>query len=129
MTANNLGRPSKYNSDMLPRILEVMKDGASLIEVCSILKISYDTLHEWKNPNSNYFNQEFSDTIKEGLLFSAEWWEKKARLNLENPKFNSALWYMNMKNRFGWKDKQEISADKDSPPVLLVKMYKEEDDG
>jgi len=48
----------------------------------------------------------FSETIKRGHELSQAWWEEQGRKGLHNLKFNSGLWYMNMKNRHGWRDKK-----------------------
>ena len=45
---------------------------------------------------------------------------KQGRKNLENKEFNSTLWYMNMKNRFGWKDRNDLTTnDKEIQPVVV----------
>ena len=101
------GRPKKTLSDLpkgwQKKILDLMKNGASQTEIKAVLGISNDLFDRFIKDEA-----EFSETIKKGLLFAQAWWEQKARENLENRNFNSALWYMNMKNRFGWKDKQEV---------------------
>jgi hypothetical protein len=102
------GRPSIYSPDMLPVILELMEQGASKVEVCAAIGICNDTLIEWCKPTGTYYNKAFSETVKKGEQLSQAWWEKNGRKNLENPKFNYTGWYMNMKNRFKWADKQEI---------------------
>jgi hypothetical protein len=61
--------------------------------------------------------EEFSQTVKMGRLLSESWWEKTGREGLfssgipTETKLNYTGWYMNMRNRFGWKDKQDITSD------------------
>lgn len=51
---------------------------------------------------------EFAEVINTGRILSQSWWEEHAKQNLYNKDFNAPLWYMNMKNRFGWSDTQKI---------------------
>lgn len=114
------GRPSKYDPLMCERVIELMSEGASKVEVAADLKIARDTLTDWTHKN-----KEFSAAIKIGEELSEAWWMGIARENLierfQGSKLNATLWYMNMKNRFGWKDKQEIehSGDKENPIVVI----------
>lgn len=109
------GRPTVYNAKvMLPKVIELMSEGASLIEVAPALGIDKSTLSDWTDEKSPRFNQEFSSTIKKGIDLSNAWWERNGRKNLKNKDFNYVGWYMNMRNRFGWADKQEIKQDNTS---------------
>lgn len=86
-------------------ILAIYADGGNDVEVKAEIRamrgtFSNDLWDRWMKDEPN-----FSETIKEGRLLSEAWWNKLARKNLTNKEFNSTLWYMNMKNRFGWTDK------------------------
>lgn len=98
------GRPTKYKKEMGETVITQMTDGASKIEVCAELGICYDTFLAWQEEHP-----EFLESVKRGEQLSESWWMKNGRTNLENPKFNYTGWYMNMKNRHGWKDKQETA--------------------
>ena len=62
----------------------------------------------------------FSETIKKGRAMSARWWEKNGRVNLKDKDFNPTLWYMNMRNRFGWKDKTDVTSDGKSIAISIT---------
>ena len=97
-----MARPTKYKPEMCETVIELMKDGASKCEVAAKLEIDESTLYAWTKEN-----EEFSKTIKRGEQLSKAWWQERGRLELKNKDFSYTGWYMNMKNRFGWSDKQE----------------------
>lgn len=105
-----MGTYSKYHPDMCSTVVELMKEGASIVEVSAELGIHRDTFYEWINEKGDYYQSEFALAVSEGKALSQAWWEKNGRINLENPRFNYTGWYMNMKNRFGWADKKEVSG-------------------
>lgn len=111
--AKKKDRRPKEGLDTLPdgwaiEILNLYKEGAADIEIKAMI-------YEWRGTYSNSLwdrwideEEEFSQTIKMGRMMSETWWNKKGRKNLDNKEFSFTGWYMNMKNRFGWRDKQEI---------------------
>ena len=101
-----VGRPLTQLSDLPKNWKKIIKDemseGASRIEVMAKLKIRNDLFYSLIKREPD-----FSEAIKEGVGLCEAWWKTKGRKNLENKNFSAVLWYMNMKNRFGWRDKTE----------------------
>ncbi len=106
------GRPKDKLSSLPPDwyvdVLTLYRAGASDVEIKALL-------YTWRGSFSNDLwdrwlidEPEFAETIKMGKLLSEAWWHRNGRTNLQNKDFNFTGWYMNMKNRFGWKDKTEI---------------------
>jgi hypothetical protein len=111
-----LGRPTKYREEMCQTVIELMRQGASLTEVCAELDITHETLCQWRKDPSKVI---FSEAIKRGIKLSEAWWEKEGRLNLENRDFNYTGWYMNMKNRFKWADKTQTDLTSNGESIVV----------
>ncbi len=118
------GRP-KEDLSSLPdgwysEVLEMYAEGASDVEIKAYIyfkrgSFSNDLWDRWVKEE-----EEFSETIKAGKMISEAWWAKQGRKNLKDKEFNYTGWYMNMKNRFGWKDKTETvhMGDPEAPVIF-----------
>lgn len=103
------GRPPIQLED-LPKgweesIIAMSKEGASIVELAIELDISRGSLYALMERDSDFLN-----TIKRCKRHCEAWWLKQGRIQLENRDFSPTLWYMNMKNRFGWTDKQQTDV-------------------
>lgn len=133
---NSVGRPEDLIKDQdFPenwqiQILELYKEGASNVEIKSLI-------YDWRGSFSNDLwdrwildEEEFSEIIKIGKLLSKCWWENQGRTNLQTQNYSYTGWYMNMKNRFGWKDNRDLNlgGQKDNPVQIIdpSKMSEEE---
>jgi len=101
-------------------VLKLYSEGASDVEIKGLIWQKHGS---FSNDLWDRFMIEepiFSETIKMGRLLSEVWWQKDGRTSLRDKDFNYTGWYMNMKNRFGWKDRQDTtSGDEPIKPTIV----------
>lgn len=114
------GRPTMTTkdlpSDWKEKIIEMSLEGMSDVEIRAKLcvknkKFSHDLWYALKAREP-----EFAETLQIGKVLCQAWWEEQGRkidhlMHEKGRVFETGLWYANMKNRFGWRDKTEIEHD------------------
>lgn len=98
-----VGRKPKYRREMCEIAKQSLADGYSKEATAGILRVNKDTLYQWIKDKPD-----FSDAIKQGEALSQRWWEDRGREACADGQINGTVWAMNMKNRFGWSDKQDL---------------------
>lgn len=100
-------------------VFKEMEQGASIEEIKALLQIS-DNLHYRLLREED----EYAAVIEYGKMLSKAWWYKAGRTNLKDKDFNFTGWYMNMKNRFKWKDRQDVTSDDEGIQVNVIDYHK-----
>lgn len=105
-----MARPTLYRPEYCEQLVEHMAKGLSFESFAGVLRINRDTLYRWAE-----MNEEFSDAHEVGRMASAYRWEQIGLDGVlgEIRFFNAYAWVFNMKNRFKWKDRQEIEQTTD----------------
>lgn len=109
-----IGRPTKYDPAMCQMLIDGMSKGFSIEACAGKIGVSKETVYQWVKEHP-----EFSDAKKTGEALSRDFWESlgidhilnksySSREGGESKSLNAAVWCFNMKNRFGWRDKQEV---------------------
>lgn len=99
------------------RIREEYAEGASDVEVARLLDMTEEQFYRTEADN-----QAFANFVQKGRTLSKAWWYELSRRNVKSKEFNTPLYIINMKNRFGWADKIESNDMTNKDPVNLDQM-------
>ena len=116
-------RPTKFKPEYCEELIEHMKEGLSFEAFAGKLEVSKQTLYNWCETNIEF--QEAKEIAteqsrlfweqqgKDGLYKITETTEDEDGNEVTTTKImNPTIWIFNMKNRFGWRDKQPGEEDK-----------------
>lgn len=115
------GRPTKYKDDMPDRVRALLSEGYSQAACAGKLGVSVDRFIEYKKKYP-----EFLEAVKDGEAASQSWWEDRGRDACLNGEFNPTVWWRNMQNRFGWREKTEHTGEDGGPIVVQVVKHSDE---
>ncbi len=104
---NKVGRPRTKVED-LPEdweeiMLECGRTGGSEVEMRVALGIGESAFYTLCEDST-----QFQRTRKKAKDLCQVWWEKRGREMAVGEDGNPTVWIFNMKNRFSWRDKQDI---------------------
>lgn len=108
-TTRPVGRPRTTVNDLPDNWKDIVMDcgqeGGSAVEMRCLLGIgesAWGTLLE--------DSEDFRRTVKNAQALCQVWWEKQGRsMAAGKADGNATVWIFNMKNRFGWSDRQDIA--------------------
>lgn len=105
--ARKAGQPTKYKPEYCQLVIDHMSRGLSFESFAGVVGTCKQTIYSWmaKYP-------EFLDARNQADAKCRLFWEKCGIKGLflgQQDKFNATVWVFNMKNRFHWRDLQEIN--------------------
>lgn len=93
------------DGDWVETLVSLYEDGASDVEVCKALRVSYNEYDKRYKADMS-----FRELVDYGRLAAKAWWMDLGRKAAIGGKGQFNFWYAVMKNRYGWSDKSEITA-------------------
>lgn len=123
-----MARPTKYDNDYPERLIKHMAGGLSYNSFAGVIGVCRDSLYEWERHYPQWL-----EAKKLGFDKCLLFWESVGRsmaLGRELPggdisKANVSSWIFQMKNRFGWRDRQEMEVSgKDGGPIQINETRK-----
>lgn len=107
----------KYSPDLCEKLVNEMAKGISYRAFAGMIKVNPKTLYKWES-----LYEEWAEAKEVATAACLYFWESRGIESLDNPKnFNSVVWYMNMKNRFGWRDMPaEEHAERQTAQVIRL---------
>ncbi len=102
-----MARPETYTIEWADKEAETLadrfKDGQSVYEVCAEIGMGKEAFYKVLKTSVK-----FSNAYQKGLDLSAAWWHRLGREGADGSHaIQPATWCFNMKNRFGWTDRQQ----------------------
>ncbi len=90
-----MGRPTDYKPEYCDLVIELGRQGKSVVQMACAIDVVRQTLHDWCKAHPD-----FLDAFTRAKQLSQDWWETQAQCGLTADKFNAQLWSRSMAARF-----------------------------
>ncbi len=114
-----MGRPSEYDPAYCERVIELGRQGMSVVEMACDIGVARATIET----NWPAAHPEFLEAFARARDESQAWWEKAGRVGMAGKNIDSAIWSRSMAARFP-KDWREVKGTeltgKDGAPVATT---------
>lgn len=105
-----IGRPTKYDEKYCEVVIELMAKGYSKEACAGYIGIAKQTLYNWIKDNPA-----FLDAVSIGESKCQFFWETMGVdytvFSKNGKQLNGQVYGLNMKNRFNWSDKKEVTTE------------------
>lgn len=111
-----MGRPSSYDPAYCEQVIEMGKQGYSVVEMAAELGVHRETLEQ----NWPAAHPEFSEAFTHARIASQAWWERTGRVGMIENSISAPIWSRSMAARFprDWREvKGTELTGKDGGPV------------
>jgi transcriptional regulator with XRE-family HTH domain len=121
------GAPTKYDPKYCGQLIAHMAGGLSYESFAAVVGVRRSTLYNWEKENPEFLDAKekgvdlnllFYERLGRAALVGQEITIGKKKIKLKN--FNTTLWIFNMKNRHGWRDKQDLDHTHHFPEPFVV---------
>lgn len=118
-------RPPQYEDRFCEMLVDHMSRGYSIEAFAGEIGFSRSTIYNWLDKYPK-----FKKAKEQGETKSQLHWEKLGMAGLTGKlkNFNATIWIFSMKNRFGWRDKQDIEQNSSGKMVHEYVVKRESDE-
>lgn len=101
-----MGRPTKYKEEYCEDIYKFMAEGKSKEAWAGSKGFSKHRIYDWAEKH-----KKFRHAVKRGEAACQNFWEEMGIQMALAGAGNATVWIFNMKNRFKWKDRSDVTTD------------------
>jgi hypothetical protein len=112
-----IGAPTIYKPEYCQAVIDHMSQGLSFETFGASIGVDRSITYEWAHRHP-----EFAEAKKRAFDLCQIFWEKVGIEGVwsdaRGKNLNTGVWVFNMKNRFRWTDRMEVSGD-EAKPIML----------